>query len=353
MARRAVSFSTDCSSPHVSRTHHGLHADIGAGTSVRGSLGSPGGGGRSDRPATRAKPHRRGAPRAGAAEQHKSCRICDGSQAECPERSPLRCDNLETPAHDVRSSGNNTCGFKIPRGVECGFDRAERSDLRPRLRTSGSHRRLAAPMPCSALIEPCSSATSPNTASSTRSSSGATPVTLTCTLPSPACPNSQTDAPGATLATRVRDRRRTNAASRSAGSVTSSLWGVPTRLIASVCASRYRHRRRAVARRSRPRRRRRPERVDRVGRARSVGSARRPPRRARTRRGARERRRQPEASHTRSQARLSKNSSSACTQSSARRSSPPRRARRRRHRTRSSATTTCAPADGRAAAAPR
>ena len=64
-----------------------------------------------------------------------------------------------------------------------------------------TQRRLAVPIPCSALIDPCSSATSRSTASVTRSSSGATPVTFTCTLPSPACPNSHTRASGATAAT--------------------------------------------------------------------------------------------------------------------------------------------------------
>ena len=59
---------------------------------------------------------------------------------------------------------------------------------------------MAVPIPCSALIEPCSAATSSNTAPVTSSASSGTPVTLTCTLPSPAWPNIQTDASGASSA---------------------------------------------------------------------------------------------------------------------------------------------------------
>ena len=62
---------------------------------------------------------------------------------------------------------------------------------RPRCGPARSQRRLATPMPCSALMLPPASATRLSTASSTRSSSGASPVTFRCRFPSPTCPNTQ------------------------------------------------------------------------------------------------------------------------------------------------------------------
>ena len=106
-------------------------------------------------------------------------------------------------------------------------------------RTRWSQWRLAVPMPCSALMEPLSSATLRNTPSSTRLSSGAGPVMLTWMLPSLTWPNSQVRAVGSMLATRD-GTCSTKSASAPAGNVTSSLWGGPRVLIASVWASRYR-----------------------------------------------------------------------------------------------------------------
>ena len=79
----------------------------------------------------------------------------------------------------------------------------------PSGRTSPSQRALATPMPCSALIVPPHAAASASTASSTVSSSGSRPSTLTWTLPSPRWPKRTTRASGARPRPPRAPRRRT------------------------------------------------------------------------------------------------------------------------------------------------
>ena len=135
--------------------------------------------GRPRRPGQRLR-HRRQLPRALPAHGRNRADVV-----------PTRVPGL-SPFTGLLRSGSSTCGLRMPVGVERVLDRAEGVRSRPAMRVRCTHGRFAVPMPCSALIEPCSSATSRSTASVTRSSSGATPVTFTCTLPSPACPNSHT-----------------------------------------------------------------------------------------------------------------------------------------------------------------
>ena len=149
--------------------------------------------------------------------------------------------------------GSNTCGFRMPR------DRARRLIARyvaisAGLRTRCRYARLAVPMPCSALIEPCSSATSSNTAVGyalvVGRDAGDVDVNVAVAR--------VTEQPHRRRRARSRHARRdalNELAERSAGSVTSSLCGAPEQVdrlgvrLAIAPQSRA-----AAAHRSRPRR---------------------------------------------------------------------------------------------------
>ena len=116
---------------------------------------------------------------------------------------------------------------------------ARKASISAGLRLRWSHGRLAAPMPCSALMLPPRLATRRRTASSTAAARppSLAPRTLTWMLPSPAWPNSTQRAPGAAPATAAQTAERKPLISPM-GRVTSSLTGTPAALIASVWASR-------------------------------------------------------------------------------------------------------------------
>jgi len=69
------------------------------------------------------------------------------------------------------------------------------------------------------------------------SSSGGGPTTFTCMLPSPRWPNTKSSASGASARTTSRTSH-TNAGTAAIGSETSSLCGIPSAVIASLCSSR-------------------------------------------------------------------------------------------------------------------
>ena len=141
-----------------------------------------------------------------------------------------------------RASGADEDDARVeqPVGVERALDRRHRRDLASACGRGRASAPSARPTPCSALIVPPHAATSRRTASSTASSSGRGPSTLTWTLPSPRWPKRIVRAPGATPAT-TRGTRRRNSPSRASGTPTSILCGTPAAAIASVCASRSRH----------------------------------------------------------------------------------------------------------------
>src|ERR1035437_1916561 len=111
-----------------------------------------------------------------------------GGPGQSPCRRPRLAPGQDRTSRIARShapsGGKSTLGFRTPSGSRARL-RARNVEISLALRERYSHRLLAAPMPCSALMLPPKSPTIRSTPSSTRSSSGGRPLTFTWTLPSP------------------------------------------------------------------------------------------------------------------------------------------------------------------------